>query len=151
MRGTLEERFWAKVDKNGPNGCWVWTASITSMGYGKVKHNQKDKAAHRVAYELLVGNIQPGMELDHICHKRDCVNPAHLRVCTRSENARNRGADRDSASGIKGISRNHGKWNAQIWADGHRLYLGTFLTPEAAHEAYCKAAERLHGEFANFG
>lgn len=76
----IERRFWAKVDKNGPNGCWVWTAANAS-GYGRfwVGHLV---VAHRFAYELLVGPIPDGMQLDHLCRNPPCVNPAHLEPVT---------------------------------------------------------------------
>lgn len=67
---TLEERFWAKVDKRGPNECWPWLASL-NCGYGQIGLNHRPIIAHRLAYELLIGPIPEGMDLDHLCHTQD--------------------------------------------------------------------------------
>lgn len=87
----LEERFWPKVDKLGPGGCWLWTASTDRYGYGRIhvgtsRADSKLKAAHNVAYELLIGPIPVGLELDHLCRITACVNPAHLEPVTHREN-----------------------------------------------------------------
>jgi hypothetical protein len=78
---VTETLFWAKVDKS--DGCWDWTGYKTATGYGRV---QGTKYAHRVAYELQVGPIPDGLEIDHLCRNRGCVNPAHLEVVTHQEN-----------------------------------------------------------------
>ncbi len=87
---TREERFWAKVDRSGPGGCWLWTAS-TREGYGYFGLGRRDEGmvdAHRFAYELLVGPIPAGLEIDHLCRVRRCVNPPHLEAVTSAENKR---------------------------------------------------------------
>ena len=78
---ALPERFWAKVDKSGPNGCWIWTAAL-SRGYGKFGINGGTKSAHRLSYESLVGPIPEGLQLDHLCRTPACVNPDHLEAVT---------------------------------------------------------------------
>jgi hypothetical protein len=81
------ERFWARVDKNGPNGCWLWTGTHDGHhGYGRLKVDGHRTGAHRVAYELLVGPIPDGLFLDHLCRNPPCVNPAHLEPVTNREN-----------------------------------------------------------------
>ena len=82
---TPEERFWAKVDKNGPisgyaphlGPCWVWTESLRE-GYGSFKLDGRQVDAHCVAYRWIVGEVADGCELDHLCRVRRCCNPAHL-------------------------------------------------------------------------
>lgn len=66
-----------------PNGCWLWWGRRTEDGYGIFGI---PKRAHRVAYELFIGPIPDGMQLDHLCRVRHCVNPAHLEVVTGKEN-----------------------------------------------------------------
>jgi len=75
------ERFWVKVDRSGPDGCWVWTAARVT-GYGRFRLAGKQVGAHRLAYELLVGPIPDGLTIDHLCRNRACVNPSHLEPVT---------------------------------------------------------------------
>lgn len=81
-------RFWAKV-RFDADGCWRWTAHCIS-GYGAfhLSHAQRTIMAHRYAYELLVGPIPDGLQLDHLCRVRSCVNPTHLEPVTVLENVR---------------------------------------------------------------
>ena len=85
-RSSPTKRFWAKVQKT--ETCWLWTASTKKVGYGWFKLNEKQVAAHRFAYELLVGPIPAGLDLDHLCNVRNCVNPEHLEPVTKAENNR---------------------------------------------------------------
>lgn len=82
------ELFWEKVDKSGgPDACWPWL-SHRSFGYGKTHIRRATKFAHRVAYELTNGSIPGGLELDHLCANKACVNPGHLEPVTHGENLR---------------------------------------------------------------
>ena len=71
-----------------PDGCWLWEGMINDDGYGRVKIKGVKYMAHRVMYQRLVGEIPEGLTLDHLCRQRSCVNPHHLEVVTRGENAR---------------------------------------------------------------
>jgi hypothetical protein len=68
--------------------CWLWTRTRNQKGYGLAWHSAANRltSAHRMIYELLVGPIPEGMQLDHICRQRGCVNPDHMRVVTQHEN-----------------------------------------------------------------
>lgn len=65
------------------NGCWIWTGCLDKgSGYGRIQVDHKTGYSHRVAYELLVGQIPDGLELDHLCRVRACCNPDHLEPVT---------------------------------------------------------------------
>jgi hypothetical protein len=66
--------------------CWLFEGAKTPTGYGKVWIERRCLYVHRVAYELLVGPIPEGYEIDHLCKNRACYNPAHLEPVTRQEN-----------------------------------------------------------------
>ena len=85
MNLALEERFWSKVDKS--DGCWVWTAWNNGQGYGRFSGGRGATYAHRFSYELARDAIPDGLQLDHLCRNRGCVNPAHLEPVTNRENA----------------------------------------------------------------
>lgn len=99
-----EERFWAKVNKNGPvpehrpdlGSCWEWTAALTN-GYGAFgiastpdRPNQWRGIvrAHRFSYELLIGPIPDGLDIDHLCRNTVCVRVTHLEAVPHRINIR---------------------------------------------------------------
>jgi len=83
-----DERFWATVSPEPNTGCFLWTGTMSPKGYGRVWFGGRMGAAHRVAYELVIGAIPSGLQLDHLCRVRCCVNPAHLEPVTNQENIR---------------------------------------------------------------
>jgi hypothetical protein len=81
-------RFLAKV-ATGEDGCWIWQgAKNDSKGYGRVGAGGRRFLAHRYSYHLLVGDLAPGLTLDHTCKNTRCVNPDHLEPVSISENTR---------------------------------------------------------------
>ena len=85
-RPSTEERFWAKVDKDAPNGCWIWTGSLNALGYGFFFYKGQTRLAHRVVHELSKGTFPEGLVTDHLCRTPACVNPNHLEPVTNREN-----------------------------------------------------------------
>lgn len=83
----MRERFMSHVIKGA--GCWEWAGYHRADGYISFSVGSKKFKAHRVAYELLVGPIPEGLEIDHICRNRGCVNPKHLRPVTHVQNMKN--------------------------------------------------------------
>lgn len=139
---TIEERFWSKVSKAGK--CWTWTAARNPDGYGRFCIDYKMEYAHRVAYALTHGDISAGMDVDHTCYNKSCVNPSHLRAATRKQNTENReGAQSNSKSGIRGVTWHKlaGKWQAQVKHNGTATYLGLFADIADAQAAV--SAKRL--------
>ena len=86
LKSTTEERFWAKVDRRGPDECWPWLAYHDHHGYASFRFQGHMRPAYRYAYLLLHGSIPAGLELDHLCRNRGCVNSAHLEAITHREN-----------------------------------------------------------------
>jgi len=81
------DRFWSKVDRSQPHGCWEWTASRFSDGYGQFSFDGDNYPAHRIAWAL--GNaacLLPGWVIRHGCDNPPCCNPAHLQPGTIAEN-----------------------------------------------------------------
>jgi hypothetical protein len=84
---VVVERFWKKVEKG--EGCWIWTGAAGSEGdYGNYRAGRRFVSAHRFAYEISVGPIPSGLEIDHLCRVTLCVNPAHMEPVTGEENRR---------------------------------------------------------------
>jgi hypothetical protein len=130
------ERFWSRVDTTG--ACWVWRGKLTASGYGRIKVHGYEVPAHRFAYQQAHGHIPDGLVIDHMCWNRACVNPAHLRLATYSQNGQNRkGLPRNNMSGYRGVylDKERGLWRAHPQLDGRHHHLGHFDTAEAAHEA----------------
>jgi hypothetical protein len=128
-----ERRFWAHITKT--DGCWLWSGATVSGGYGYFVAGSKKIGtrrlvrAHRFAYEVMVGAIPPGHDLDHLCRVVNCVNPAHLEPVTHRENLlRGTGASARNASKTH-CSKGHPYDEANTGAgkDGRR---------------YCKACNR---------
>lgn len=101
-REPLEERFFRYAMPEPMSGCWLWTAAVDKSGYGEIAVGRRSKRATHVSLLLHGVDIPPGMCALHRCDNRVCVNPDHLFVGTRLDNARDM------------IAKGRGRW------PGHR-------------------------------
>ena len=83
-RGTPTHRLFARCRKDA-NGCWIWLGHLT-QGYGRMYLNGRQIGAHKAAYEMFIGPVADGLQLDHLCRNRACVNPEHLEPVPPSVN-----------------------------------------------------------------
>lgn len=106
------ERFWVKVNKNGPipavapelGPCWLWLGGMNNYSYGLASWGGgKRLLAHRISFELANGPIPAGLDLDHACRTPACIRPSHLQAVSHALNHQNRGPNRNSTTGVRGV------------------------------------------------
>ena len=146
-----DQRFWEKVNRDGPlildTPCWVWTARVGTHGYGEFRI-PGCALAHRYSWARENGPIPKGLEIDHICRNRLCVNPSHLRCGPHKQNAENLSAAAhpiNTTSKYRGVSlkKDTGRWRAQVTHQRKQYYGGTYETEEEAAEAARQLRNRL--------
>lgn len=82
---NYQEEILARVSMEPMSGCWLWTGYIAKQGYGRMSIKEMEpraRWAHRVSYESFKGAIPEGLQLDHLCRNKTCVNPDHLEAVT---------------------------------------------------------------------
>lgn len=80
----MDKRILRLTDRSGE--CWLWLGRKNPKGYGQMTISKHQRSAHRVSYETFVGPIPEGMQIDHLCRVRHCVNPEHLEPVTQRVN-----------------------------------------------------------------
>lgn len=114
LRLPIEQRFWSKVNKDGPvirpelGPCWPWTGGFTSSGYGQFRDAEgRQVGAHRMAYELTHGQLRPDMQARHRCDYRPCCRPDHLEEGTQTANEQDKAARGRQADGQRNGANQH--------------------------------------------
>jgi hypothetical protein len=144
---TVDERFDAMVTADEGTECLVWTGAPNTSGYGGILVNGKYWRAHRYALARTGVRVEESDLVDHVCHNRLCVNPSHLRIVTKSENAQNRrSATAKSKSGIRGVSYSpqRREWVAVVGYEGQRYVAGHFQNFMDAEFAAVTTRARIH-------
>lgn len=126
--------------------------SLNNKGYWKIFVAGKTYSAHHLAWLYIYGKW-PENYTDHINRSRADNRISNLREATYAQNQQNKQKSYYNTSGYKGVFwvPSCGNWRARIRLNGKRMSLGSFVTAEEAHAAYCAAANDLHGEFAHYG
>jgi hypothetical protein len=127
------------------------SGSRAKSGHLVVSIGHQRYLAHRVIWKMLYDE-EPN-EIDHRNLNPSDNRKVNLRACGRSENGANAASRKRITKHLpKGVypNRTGRKYNAKIRVMGHRIYLGSYITPKLAHAVYCRAAKELHGEFARF-
>ena len=136
----LEQRFWAKVVKGGPDECWLWIGAKARHGYGMIAVNGKHRKAHRVAWEIANGATFPeGMSACHTCDNPPCVNPAHIWPGTMKDNLRD-------------ASKKGRTWHPPVKThcpnghpyEGDNLYMATH--PGGLKSQVCRTCQHIHNK-----
>lgn len=126
------KRFWKKVEKT--ELCWLWTAGL-QKDYGAFHMNGRMRPAHRVIYEHIYGEIEKGLEIDHVCFTKNCVNPMHLEAVTPSVNTRR---------GIKNaglVSQLYKSRKVEYCSNGHKRTMGnTYINGKTKVCRVCQLA-----------
>jgi hypothetical protein len=129
---TPQERFWTRVIRTNPNGCWTMP-SQDANGYSIFWYGKGlTQRAHRAAYLMFVGPIPDGLDLDHLCRNRACCNPKHVEPVTRSDNLRR---------GLAGMNVAVRQWSKTHCPRGHVYDAENTMTTKKGHRL-CRTCRR---------
>lgn len=131
MKLDIIDRFFSHVEKT--EACWLWIGYRNRQGYGRFGVGSRVVYAHRWLYEQSIGPVPSGLDLDHLCRQKACVNPAHLEPVTRGENLRRGDGPRLRAAHF--AARRHCK-------RGHELTPENTYRDAKGHRV-CRACVRL--------
>jgi HNH endonuclease len=148
LQASAEVRFWRHVDKRRADECWPWLSTKSDDGYGKFRAvaGQPKVMAHRYAYELLVGPIPEGLQIDHVrargCIRKDCVNPAHMEPVTALINNHRSGNLTAVNAAKQTCPRGHEYDRQYTRKDGRRERVCSTCQLETQRRHYARARSR---------
>ena len=147
----LAQYKWStEVNRSASGGVCRYYAKRADCTNKKKKH----VVMHNVILERILGRpLLKGEFCDHIHHNGLDNRRSEIRLADQCQNNQNRRLQKNNTSGYKGVWKEKGRnsWRAKIDVNSKTIRLGKFSTPEEAYAAYCEAAIKYHGEFANFG
>ena len=132
---------------------WYATENHSGKVYA-ARNGIKDNGKYGLIYmHRVISGAERGQYVDHIDGDGLNNTKANMRLCSNSENLRNRGMPSNNSSGFKGVywHKERCKWRAEIRVNGKPKHLGYFSDAEDAHKAYCDAGIELHGDYFNSG
>lgn len=148
IRASTPEESFEKYAK-WHNGCFLWLGPDSGTGYGKISVNGKILSTHRYAWEKVNGPIPEGMQVDHVCHNRGCLNINHLRLATIQQNQFNRsGAQKNSKTGVRNVYKVLDKWRVVITHDGTKHNFGLYSSIKDAQKVAEQKRAELFGSYA---
>ena len=144
---TNMKKFYFDLDDLHIVKKYYW--SINAQGYAVARNGETGKS---IRLHRLITNAPENKQVDHINRERNDNRRSNLRICTRSENSKNRGIRSDNLSGITGVFWNKkvNKWNANISINGKQKNLGYYKQKEDAIKVRMEAEEKYYGEFRDF-
>ena len=130
--------------------CLLWTDYKVEKDYGRFSLKGKPVRAHRWIYKECIGSIPKGLQLDHLCRVRSCVNPLHLEPVSNKENC-SRSILHKQTTRINGLKKRKNNLpegvtltanKKRFKAQSRSKYIGTYDTPEEAYDAYQKFLQK---------
>ncbi len=157
-----QERLKELLDYNPSTGVFTWkvrpsrsvkigdVAGKTNT-YIQIRIDWVSYQAHRLAWMYMTGEDPGETQIDHFDENKHNNAFINLRKATHGQNKSNQGARKHNKTGKKGVYKVKNRYRAAITSNGKVIRLGSYKTLEEAHKAYCEAADKYHGEFANHG